>query len=691
MKLNILQQDINLKVESNFIFSSFINELEKTLNKNDVLVFRKKMRLTTNDIVFAYPYYVAETFNSTCHLNVIRSFALGNYIGATTILMQDRIIDKQVSFVEGIDSLKYLLLSTPLFYMWIKEYQRIFESNHLFWSTFENYLKEFTKSSLWEKNEHFAKLAPYSKSDLNYLAHKFSLLKISSTGLCLYFNQKNKIPVFEKIVNNYHIGFQLVDDFNDWHEDFHSDNYTWLLTDLLLKLNIKKNVPHDDKKKVEKALSEMISNKKNVEPFVATAIDAFQEAIKLCDKMNCNYLKNLIINREKNAYKIIESQKSHHFFTSPKEHIKLAKLHWLDDKHFFIRETGKVLKADMATKKIITKLQAAEKNKINNLHDYINNFTKSEEVNIISELRKLNLIIPISKNNLNGMLESRFNCQTMNKIEIEVFSANGKKMGYNLITETINKFILNSGANLKPEIYISKLTIIDNEKINAINEICKYTQSISEKIKKNISINIFAQLETINQESIIALLKLPIDSLTINLLNSNEKINRIQINDTRLKIIHSKNPEKYFKIRSSYNPQNRCSISKNELQYLRILRNINKREVYCLAGIDRKYISFHGNEYPCSKFSHANEDMTKTNNFDIELFELHSLPEKCERCWCKIICNGGCKFQHLNEKNSEIWCAKTKNTIEQILINKYIKKKDLQLVFNVDNRYCNEL
>ncbi|MGD1045177.1 MAG: SPASM domain-containing protein [Bacteroidota bacterium] len=216
------------------IFGRFIKEIID-FDPSFYQKFYKKMdRKRETDVIILIPYWLSDAMGSHLPLNTIRPLALGNKFMTAYILGQDRIMDNQNHLIQEEDIATVMLASNLLYYKWVKEYQRIFPAHSRFWLFFEKYLTEYSRSTLWEKQKHWGKLEDFSEADLKYLGQKFSPVKISCAGICLLNNRKEWIPLLSELLEQYHIGFQLADDVDDWREDLRNENYTYVLTKIHL-------------------------------------------------------------------------------------------------------------------------------------------------------------------------------------------------------------------------------------------------------------------------------------------------------------------------------------------------------------------------------------------------------------------------------------------------------------------------
>jgi len=231
------------------------------------------------------PFWLEETFGFDRHVS--HSIAVSNVYALCYFRMQDAVMDKD-ALDEG--CVTYLLtMSNLIFYDFIAPYRLLFPGKASFWSFFEKYMGEWAQSVLWEKEEHWGKLKPFSTEDIILLARKAAPLKIPCIAACLLADREDAIESLEKMVDYWQVMIQFKDDCRDWRKDMEQQNITFLLAKVMDFCQIQ-DVIELDAGKVKRAI--VVGGL--FDEVLAIAAQYGQMALDSINDLNATYLKSYL-------------------------------------------------------------------------------------------------------------------------------------------------------------------------------------------------------------------------------------------------------------------------------------------------------------------------------------------------------------------------------------------------------------
>ena len=111
-------------------------------------------------------------------------------------------------------------------------YRELFPSSSPFWSYYETYILEWSKSVTNELQ------SDYFHNDKMQIAKKASPVKNASTGALLLANQAQLIPAVTAAVEQTLVTLQMLDDWADWEEDLEEGSYNCLLASIRKQLQL---------------------------------------------------------------------------------------------------------------------------------------------------------------------------------------------------------------------------------------------------------------------------------------------------------------------------------------------------------------------------------------------------------------------------------------------------------------------
>lgn len=175
-----------------------------------------------------YPYLFHNEFERVSK-ETFRTIAISGALYLRYLLLNDRMMDSK-----DIINPSNLLYSDYLHEKSLSLLHSLFSSSSVFWEYFAGYNREFTSAILLERTKHFGIVSPYSFSEFESIAKgKSTMAKYVTTALAILNETPEKIEALEKSQDYFHIGFQLIDDLQDWKEDYLNRNYSCLLTSII--------------------------------------------------------------------------------------------------------------------------------------------------------------------------------------------------------------------------------------------------------------------------------------------------------------------------------------------------------------------------------------------------------------------------------------------------------------------------
>jgi uncharacterized protein len=288
-----MNSGVMIKNELKRLYTNFQSEMRAVPPPLNRLISRSKKGLTEENAMLCLPFWLLDIFDAPGMLEVARSMALANYYGAACFLAQDRVLDG-----ENTRDRHNLLINNVFYYKWIHTYQRYFDVDSKFWDLFQTYVTEYSNSLYWEKKKHWNRINPFTEDDLIYLGHKFSPTKISCTAMSIISKKDEYIESLSQILDLFHIGFQLRDDYTDWKNDLKSRNFTYLLC--ALSNEIDSGDPIDDL--AEKRIEDALLTGDAAENVLDKSSHYFRLSKELSDELRCpslsDYLDRMIAKNE---------------------------------------------------------------------------------------------------------------------------------------------------------------------------------------------------------------------------------------------------------------------------------------------------------------------------------------------------------------------------------------------------------
>jgi hypothetical protein len=186
-----------------------------------------------NCLSFLLPFWLQTAFPAppeTC-----RRIVAGNIFGLLYFLIQDAVMDTLPGEYKG----GLLPLANLLSLDFFEQYRQLLPSDSLFWSYFNQYLREWADSVIRERKGYWKPGRNRLEPPLAQMAHKAAPLKICGAALCLLNGNEAMIESLAQIIDATVITFQLLDDWSDWREDLAIGNCSFLLSQVMQLCDVK--------------------------------------------------------------------------------------------------------------------------------------------------------------------------------------------------------------------------------------------------------------------------------------------------------------------------------------------------------------------------------------------------------------------------------------------------------------------
>lgn len=492
--------------EIDIIYTRFISEVRKIDHFLAEGLLQMAHSNRKNYLLVCLPYWLDEAFDAPLPMNFLRSQSLANLYGTSFILMQDKLIDRQEDVLEQLQVSNFQLLSTTLYYRCVREYHRLFPIDNLFWALFEKYLTEYTRSSLWEKREHWHQIKDFSPEDFVHLGQKLSPLKICCAATCLLHRKKEWISHFSRIIENYHIGYQLTDDLLDWKDDLQSRNYTYLLT------TVHKNSGRD--RLSEEEIEKILRTTPVVKNLLRESTEYFQRARNLSAEVHCRQLcayidtmidKNESLLGDYTGSPAAKNPNNLYVRIQPGAKLFRPELHFLRDKescYIFNINRPMALKSDEATLRILEQIDPHKGTLLPELVRHAGRSAKQEVRGIIAELARVGLVHPgpapspvETEPGISGIKEGneKKNREHLVAIGLQIsrrVSGKIRTISTDIARKAINLLFIESGSYTQQHVFMFDCERLKKDEKSVIRNIIQHGHHLSQKLHSSIEFSI---------------------------------------------------------------------------------------------------------------------------------------------------------------------------------------------------------
>lgn len=189
---------------------------------------------------FTYPLLFYTAFPDVS-LAQLRTLSLtGSYL-FDYILGLDSILDNPAGAHAGTIFQNSLLQQEALSLL-----HTLFPAGTPFWRYFEDYFGHFIQATLQERARHHGLLTPYGEEDLQFIyAGKPAVGKACIAALALLGDREALIAPMTASHDAFHVGYQLIDDLQDWRIDYLRRQYSYPLVHAFLEAGWKERIESD--------------------------------------------------------------------------------------------------------------------------------------------------------------------------------------------------------------------------------------------------------------------------------------------------------------------------------------------------------------------------------------------------------------------------------------------------------------
>lgn len=234
-----------------------------------------------------FPYLFYELF-SDVKLEQYDVLALSQILYLNYMLLVDRLMDGKLSLEPGI-AFWFASLHEKV----IALLAALFPQDSPFWQYFERCRRENAEALMLERIKHSYRVSPYSEEEtIAILAGKSAMAKAGIAALA--FLTRRDIP--EDLIASceaFHVGFQFVDNLQDWRNDYRDHLYSPLLTKVLLDHQLADQAEGSNRLDVN-IVGSLIYTHSYAQETLEQAADYYRLALNYVREANCPAWQNAI-------------------------------------------------------------------------------------------------------------------------------------------------------------------------------------------------------------------------------------------------------------------------------------------------------------------------------------------------------------------------------------------------------------
>ena len=268
---------------------------ENKRDEENILV--KGCKKLKNNFYLVYPFYFASCFHDVDIENIYELTLCGN-LYFSYLLSLDGLIDKHsgISFL-----ILHKLHETALLKL-----MNIFPVSSEFWEYFKLYGREFVSGVLKEKELlNGPGINDYSYDSFRKItAAKCAVAKCATAGLNSLSGSKCDNESLNLSQEYFHIGLQIMDDIQDWHDDYLNKRNSFLINTVLSDKEFYR-VFNQSREKPD-LLGKYIYLSDTSYEFLKSAEENFRKALDACESFDLPFWK-LLINEFKNKSELLIS------------------------------------------------------------------------------------------------------------------------------------------------------------------------------------------------------------------------------------------------------------------------------------------------------------------------------------------------------------------------------------------------
>ncbi len=176
--------------------------------------------IRSTNIAVTLPFLLIEGIRFEGDRNAARAMSLGNAFATAHFLSQDEFLDG----TRGVDP-RALGFCDSCLCEFVRLYTELFPRESEFWQHYERFMDEYFLSLEWELSIHDEDggFGAVGDDELNrtllLLGRKMSPLKVTAAAVATLGGRPDLLPAMERLIEEYHAGYQLADDLVDLGED----------------------------------------------------------------------------------------------------------------------------------------------------------------------------------------------------------------------------------------------------------------------------------------------------------------------------------------------------------------------------------------------------------------------------------------------------------------------------------------
>ncbi len=176
--------------------------------------------IRSTNIAVTLPFLLVEGIRFEGDGDAARVMSLGNAFATAHFLSQDELLDG----TRGVDP-RALDFCDRCLCEFVRLYAELFPGESEFWQHYDRFMDEYFLSLEWEQSVHHKEGGVRAVGDdeldstLLLLGRKMSPLKVTAAAVATLGGRPDLLPAMERLIEEYHAGYQLADDLVDLGED----------------------------------------------------------------------------------------------------------------------------------------------------------------------------------------------------------------------------------------------------------------------------------------------------------------------------------------------------------------------------------------------------------------------------------------------------------------------------------------
>lgn len=234
---DIEPRETNLRAELSRVAERFEESLERVSSTDTTARGRPSRRrdrgINPENICVTLPFFLADGATFRGRLEAARTLSLANAFGATHFLIHDDVLDGDRTVDPGAQ-----LLGDACHALFLRGLFGLFPDDSVIWRQLERFTGEYFASALWEADVLQSEAGGRAVEGdglsrcMTMLGRKMSPLKTSAVGMLLLDGRFELAGAAERMIEEYHAGYQLADDLEDLSEDLRRGRWStaaWMI------------------------------------------------------------------------------------------------------------------------------------------------------------------------------------------------------------------------------------------------------------------------------------------------------------------------------------------------------------------------------------------------------------------------------------------------------------------------------